>query len=301
MGVRVARRKFPSDELRRKTRPHVKVHLTCRSHPRYGDVFEKPEDRGIAWGLWFLGVQYFAPNDDDQVTLGRGDLTWLTGRSQWASALNALRTLCERLEYPVSVHGQRVTVTIRNLQRKQGLDSALRIGATRTPHSPEPEEYDYEYAERVGAAKPPHTPDSLGGETPPKRKRESKAPTLCSEDLTPEQWTQIRSWRDRKHPEFDDQVLEREWEMHSAHWRSEKKRRANWVASFQKWLLKSRGMQNTAPQAARPTPPVVVPSGESPPTMTEAEKAKAHEQYLEDKAVAGFRPGGRRPRTKKKP
>ncbi len=135
----LARQKFPSDENRRKTRPHVKVHLTCRSHERYGHVFEKLEDRAIVWGLWFLGVQYNAPRNGNRVTLGHGDLTWLTGRAEWAHALRALRALCARMQYPVSAQGRRVTVTIRNLQRKQGFDYALRSVATHTTHPPEAE------------------------------------------------------------------------------------------------------------------------------------------------------------------
>lgn len=126
------RPRYPSDDRRLRQRPHVKVHLSTRSHPRYGHVFEDPESRGMAWGLWLLAVQYHAARTGNEVTLGQGDLVWLTGRSQRAPALNALRTLCERLEYPMRVEGRRVVVTVRNLQRKQGFNSATPAETTRT-------------------------------------------------------------------------------------------------------------------------------------------------------------------------
>jgi len=295
------RPRFPSDEKRRKTRPHVKIHLTCRSHPRYGEVFDDPESRGIAWGLWFLAVQYFAPNDGGKVTLGRGDLAWLTGRTQWQSALNSLRTLCERLEYPVSVEGQRVTITIRNLRRKQyftqqnqGSDSALRTdsetesgGATRTPHPPEAEADTDTEAE--GSATPKTSSKSKARN--PKRKPRTPE-TLCPEDLTPEQWLQVQAWRDRKHPELDDRRLRIEWEKHSAFWRTEEKPRRNWVASFEKWLLKALEIQKSDPRAERSQPPAVVREKPPPPMTKEQLDAQ-------DKELDRLREGTRlRPRKK---
>jgi hypothetical protein len=126
------RQTYPSDEARKKQRPHVKVHLSCRSHPRYGKVFEDPEQRGMAWGLWLLAVQYHAAQTGDEVALGHGDITWLTGRSRWATALVALRQLCDSMAYPMRCEGRRVYVEIRNLQRKQGFDSASRGASTRS-------------------------------------------------------------------------------------------------------------------------------------------------------------------------
>jgi len=143
----VARKRYPSDDHRKKQRPHAKVHLTIRSHPRYGEAFEAPESRGIVVGLWVLGVQYHACQDGDEVTLGHGDLTWLTGRTHWAPALDALRVVCESMAYPLRVEGRRVVVGVRNLQRKQGFNSALRERSPRSsansaaPRSTEEQKY----------------------------------------------------------------------------------------------------------------------------------------------------------------
>jgi len=120
----VARPRYPSDDRKLRQRPHVKIHLSTRSHPRYGHVFDDPASRGIVWGLWLLAVQYHAPQTSDEVTLGNGDLTWLTGRTHRAPALTALRVLCESIAYPMRDDGRRVVVKIRNLSRKQGFSSS---------------------------------------------------------------------------------------------------------------------------------------------------------------------------------
>jgi hypothetical protein len=96
-----------------------------------------------------------------------------------------------------------------------------------------------------------------------------KRGTLCPEDLTPEQRAKIRSWRDRKHPEIDDLMLQREWEKHSAYWRAEEKRRPNWVASFEKWLLKALEIQKSDPRAERSQPPAVKREKPPPPVTKE--------------------------------
>lgn len=133
----MARPKYPSDERRAKQRPHAKVHLSIRSHPRYAKVFADPEARGIVVGLWVLAVQYHAAKTGDRVTLGAGDLVWLTGRTQVAHAERALRALCARMQYPVSGDRHCLVVDVRNLKRKQGFDSALRSGDSDTPHPSE--------------------------------------------------------------------------------------------------------------------------------------------------------------------
>jgi hypothetical protein len=172
----MARPKYPSDEAR-KQRPHVKVHLSCRSHPRYGEVFEDPEARGIVCGLWLLAVQYHAAQTGDEVALGLGDLVWLTGRAQRAHALGALRAVCERMEYAVRDEGKRVLVRVRNLQRKQGFTPR----ATAEPPQPD---YASEEPKNQGTEEP-----TLRGPAPPaarSRGSASKTPVEPSEPRAPE-------------------------------------------------------------------------------------------------------------------
>ncbi len=116
-----------------------------------------------------------------------------------------------------------------------------------------------------------------------------RGPTLCPEDLTAEQWTQVRKWRDKKHPEFDDWILKREWERHSAFFGGLGKMRPNWVRSFYSWLLKMADFQKTVPQPPCSQSPTFVSSGKPPPEMTDEEKTELHKQHLRDKAKAGFK------------
>ena len=131
------RPRYESDEARLKTRPHVKVHLSARNHPRYAEAFSDPETRGVIVGLWLLAGQAHAGRTDDVVTLTWSDLGWLTGRAQRAAALRVLRECCARMGYVMSAHGAReeragsahgarVSVHIRNFARKQGFVSAAR-------------------------------------------------------------------------------------------------------------------------------------------------------------------------------
>jgi hypothetical protein len=163
----VPRAQYPSDEQRKKQRPHVKIHLSARSHPRYGEVFEDPETRGVIWGLWLLAVQYHAAQTGDEVALGYGDLAWLTGSEQRTRALRVLRASCARMGYTVREDGKRVLVTIRNLQRKQGFHSALNGVTTRTPPPSEEPKNRSTDSEEQNAEEPKARSARAAVKTPP--------------------------------------------------------------------------------------------------------------------------------------
>jgi hypothetical protein len=131
---------------------------------------------------------------------------------------------------------------------------------------------------------PDSTPEgkSVADETTSPRRvaknRQTKPGTQCPEELTPEQRAQVRAWRDKKHPEFDDWILKHEWEKHAAHYGTRKTLRPDWVKSFYGWLLKSKDFSkstggNSGP--ARPTPPERKRSPDPPP-WTPEQLAEAH-------------------------
>jgi hypothetical protein len=93
--------------------------------------------------------------------------------------------------------------------------------------------------------------------------------------LTPEQWIQVRDWRDRKHPEFDDRKLESEWEKHALYWGArERETRSDWAKSFKGWLLKSKELNKQGGvSTARADPPAFKPDPRPAP-RTEEEKAE---------------------------
>jgi len=148
----MSRPRYPSDEKRRTSRPHVKIHLTAKTHRRTVGIFADPAQRGMLMGLWLHAVQSFAPNTGGVVHLSRADVAWISGRTHPKHSLNSLRTICELMEYPLRVEGRTVVVTIRNLQRKQGFNSPLRDGVGRTPL---PSEAEAEAEAEVKSRKPP--------------------------------------------------------------------------------------------------------------------------------------------------
>ena len=131
------RPRYPSDD--RRSRPHVKVHLTIRHHPTYCDVFQDVDLRGIVLGLWVVAMEHQAARTGNRVTLNRGDIAWVTGRHRPDAALARLRYACGAMAYPMSCHGRTVVVEVRNLQRKQGLAPQLRSGGSATPSASDSE------------------------------------------------------------------------------------------------------------------------------------------------------------------
>lgn len=149
------RPEYPSDEKRRKTKPAVRVHLSVLNHPRYGEVFDDPESRGIVVGIWLIAARAHVSKTSDLVSLSRADLRWITGRAQDAHAERALRACCERMAYSVQARGERVEILVRNFTKKQGFapptaesDSALRYAS----ESPSPSESKSAIARSAKAA-----------------------------------------------------------------------------------------------------------------------------------------------------
>lgn len=158
----MARPAYPSDEARRKTRPHVRVHLSITNHPRYASTLSDPETRGVIIGLWVVAARAHASKTNDEITLHRGDVGWITGRDGLRAGLARLRRACDAMSYPMRTEGGVAIVKIRNFARKQGFDSAERgadsggaNGATSPPKSdPKTDVREEEGAPRDGGDQP---------------------------------------------------------------------------------------------------------------------------------------------------
>lgn len=96
--------RYPSDEARVKSRPHVQVHLSARTHRIMGPVFAVPVDRGVVVGLWMAAFQAHATATGDIVTFTHADLCWLVGRERPPAALKELARVCSRAGYRVWIH-----------------------------------------------------------------------------------------------------------------------------------------------------------------------------------------------------
>lgn len=162
--ARKAGERFRSDEVRLKVRPHVKVHLTARSHRRTAKIFADPEKRGILLGLWLAAGEAFAGKTADTVTLTRADLTFITGRRLLDPGRTSLQGVCDLIGYSLQPDGDLTVITVRNFAKKQGWHPAKR-GVT--PRTPPPSESDSDTdtekksarAESRGRKRPPRTPD----------------------------------------------------------------------------------------------------------------------------------------------
>lgn len=146
----MTRERFPSDETynerRRKIKPHVRIHHSVKAHPRVADLWRDPEQRGMLVELWRLASLYGAAHTDNWLSLAPGDIVSITGRTQYAHASRALRTLCARMEYAIRERGACVEIHVRKFAEKQGLLRAStrskrrNLGATPlpTPHTTHP-------------------------------------------------------------------------------------------------------------------------------------------------------------------
>lgn len=132
----MTRKRYPSDEKR--ARPYVRVHLTIRNHPKYAHVFADAQLRSTWLGVLVVARGAFAGETGDEVTLGVGDVCWITDTREIRYGLPRLRKLCAAMGWQLtggapavrqrvasdSPTGRQWKVKVRNYKRKQGVRSA---------------------------------------------------------------------------------------------------------------------------------------------------------------------------------
>ncbi len=137
-GGRLPRPSYPSDQKR--GRPYVRVHLSLRNHPTYGQVFADAQMRGMWLGVLIVARQAWAGETGDEVTLTAGDINWITGTKALRYGLPRLRKLCAAMRWEIaseepaqsqrgassSLAMRQWRVKVRNLQQKQAPSSAIR-------------------------------------------------------------------------------------------------------------------------------------------------------------------------------
>lgn len=129
---------YPSDERRRKTRPHVRVLLGARHHRIMAPAFASREDRALLVGLWMVSMEAHATATGNIVTLTHADLCWIADRQQPPAALRALAGTCARVGYKLWVHGRGEPVPSWRELRADLARAPRRPGAdpTRAPRGP---------------------------------------------------------------------------------------------------------------------------------------------------------------------
>ncbi len=76
----MSRQRYPSDEIRIKQRPHVKIHLSLRGHRKTSSHFDSAEFRGQYLALMMTAAERFAARDGGTLHLSRTDIAWISGK-----------------------------------------------------------------------------------------------------------------------------------------------------------------------------------------------------------------------------
>ena len=129
----MARQRYQSDEERLKTRPHVKIHLTARTHRKLAAHWHRAEFRGQFLGLLEVAVTAHAAQNGGRVYLGRQDVEYVSGRRRRDVALTSCERLADVLEYHHERQGDVLVIDIPKLAVKQGFHSAPGVATPRTP------------------------------------------------------------------------------------------------------------------------------------------------------------------------
>lgn len=291
----MARRQYPSDLARLRVRPHVKVHLTTRSHHRTAEAWADPEMRGMIVGLWQLAAEAFAGKTGDTVTLNRSDIAWISGRHRRDVALTSLQRLANVMGYSLRLRGDVAEITIRNFAKKQGFDSATSVATPRTtPTSDSDSDSDSEEEKKESARglapPPPAAPLALVPDPPPRAKsREPRGLTEPPERLSDADRSALASWarsaatRGSIPALSPDDLLRAE--AITLDWaRSNGKRKRDWQATIRNairegWALRRAPSATTSsgPDRAyhRPFEPFVPPPPPTEAELAELERARA--------------------------
>lgn len=116
----MSRPRYPSDEKRKKQRPHVKIHLSVLSHRKTVGHFDQPEFRGQFLGLMMLAAERFAARLNGELHLSLRDIKWITGRSRADHASLSMCKLLDQLEYVYSLNDVSWVIQIPKFAKKQG-------------------------------------------------------------------------------------------------------------------------------------------------------------------------------------
>ena len=196
-GGGVARPQYPSDRSRAKTRPHAKVHLSARTHRKTAGHFDDAEFRGQFLGLLMVAVEANSARVGGKLHLSRANVAWISGKRRADVALKSVQRLLNVLEYSWELQGEVLVTSIPKLAKKQGFDSALRSGATRTPDSPDTDtDTDTETEKEQGPVA--GAPDlSLSGSEPPKPKTSKQRARAVWPKLVEAAARQGKVWRSK--------------------------------------------------------------------------------------------------------
>lgn len=126
---------FPSDEIRKKVKPHVRVHLSIQNHPRTVSMYEDNDMLATWLRLMVLASDRGAAHTGDWIALNRTDLQAVSGRRRADVALTFVERLADVLGWLRERRGNVIAIQIRNFAKKQNITPRA-CGAT--PLDPAP-------------------------------------------------------------------------------------------------------------------------------------------------------------------
>lgn len=138
---------YPSDEVRRKIKPHVRVHHSITNHPRTAAIWQDNDLLARWLRVMMAASEKGAAHTGDRLELRYNELPDCMGVTRVRHARDVLLTLCCHLGWPLRWQdgGRTVQITIRNFAKKQNIAPRQNGVAPRdparsplpTPHSPE--------------------------------------------------------------------------------------------------------------------------------------------------------------------
>jgi len=132
----VKRPRYPSDDKRLRQRPHVKIHLSVRTHRKTVGHFDGAEFRGQFLALMMVAAEAFAGRAGGKLHLGPADIAWISGKRRPDVASTSVQRLLNVLEYSFERRGDVIVTSIPKFSKKQGYGSADGGGTPRSPETP---------------------------------------------------------------------------------------------------------------------------------------------------------------------
>src|SRR5215510_2805800 len=93
-------------------RPHVKVHLSWPTHPRYAKAYLDRDLRAVILGVWVVAARAHASATGDRVTLGPAQIAEITACRRADMARTWLRRAAEVMRWSLEYDGDIATVHV---------------------------------------------------------------------------------------------------------------------------------------------------------------------------------------------
>ncbi len=262
-----------------RVRPHFKLHVSVRYHPKLAAVYADNDLYALWCRLGPLAIERYAARTGEQFTVHDRELLALTGKGRADVARKSLERLADVSPMSAERYGDHWRITWPNFLRKQGFsvkNVAVKLTSEVSENSEDSENTE---GEREPAPIPPEKKATNGKTNPP-------------ESLSQEDWQSLVAWGLKQQPVFTKAALGNLMEACLDWHRKEGKRCKSWAAAVRSWCRKERQFQKERGDDT-PRPRGVVPpmSPEDQQAWNEAEK-KRQVQMKKQRAEARKKGGG---------